>query len=66
MSTENSNQKINSNELYKLLPTVLKTMEESQLMIEMEYGGSTTIQQCIDKKEMPDVYYKIKSLLNCL
>tara|TARA_R110000796_G_scaffold221199_1_gene337270 strand:+ start:1077 stop:1277 length:201 start_codon:yes stop_codon:yes gene_type:complete len=64
MSKEINNQEKKSNELYTLLSTVLKTMEESQLMIEMEYGGSTTIQECIDKKEMPDVYYKIKSLLN--
>ena len=64
MSTEISNQESKINELYTLLPIVLKTMEESQVMIEMEFGGSTTIQQCIDKKEMPEVYYKIKSLLN--
>ena len=49
-------------EVDKLIPEILNEFEEMQLMIEMEYGGSTSIKQCIDKGEMPDVYYRLKEI----
>ena len=68
MSTENSNQKINSNELYKLLPTVLDEMieyiEETDQQIEREWGSCRSLQEVKEAKEMPDIYYKLMALKN--
>ena len=69
MSTENRDQEEKSNELYTLSPAVLdeiiEYIEETDQIIEFEWGGSCrSLQEVKDAKGMPDIYYKLIALKN--
>ena len=68
MSTENSNQKETSNELYTLLPTVLNKMieyiEETEETIDGEWGSCRNLKELIENGDMPDLYKTLLALKN--